>query len=268
MRLFVRCHGIFRSAKRRGEGREEFRHASVAQGRRGRSENKNPTANALIHTSIQLLTKYRSPERPSEPYIFFAFHTNFETYLLGTAERARMRETALLTATYYLFFSRFKSNGLFFWQVFFFHSPKFKNPVLWEYHIQYYLDTASSRYSRNGPGFLRFLPSRFCCGCVKLSSYQKRSHPHDLRLAHHIIITSSHHHRSSAQRRTAAPAQQHSGSSVAQRRAVQFPGMPWRALARGAALRCCACYAVLCRAVRMLCGVVPYCAVLCRAVPW
>ena len=62
----------------------------------------------------------------------------------------------------------------------------------------------------------------------------------DISLAHHIISS-------------APPPAHSSASSAAQRRAVLFPGVPWRGLP---------CGAVLCDAVR--CGVVRCCAVLCR----
>ena len=181
----------------------------------------------MLHSwYIQLLTSIdllRGPERPP----FFELPTlTLRHSPLQTAERARMHETALLSA--FIFF--FQNSGL---KVLFWGKLKFLLPpclkLLFSGNITYYLDSASVRYLRNGPVFLR----------TKLSSNQ-RSQP-DISLAHHII--------SSAQLR---PAAHGSASSSAQRRAVPFPGVPWRALA---------CGAVLCDAMRC-------CAALCRAVPW
>ena len=130
---------------------------------------------------------------------------------------------------FYFYFSNLSFNSPFFGEDENFASPMLKTPVFWEYHIPaatYHLNTASFRYLQNGPAFFE-----------RSFHYTQRSQPDDISLAHHII---------SSELRPAAPS---SASSAAQRRAVLFHGVPWRAMRY-----CCG----------MLCGVVRCCAVLCR----
>ena len=103
----------------------------------------------------------------------------------------------------------------------------------------YYLDTASFCYLGNGEHFLWFLPWLFFF--VVARSFHHTRGP--------SLMTSVWLITSLAQLRAAAPS---CASSAAQRRAVPFPGVPWRFLP---------CVVRYCAVLR---GVVRCCAVLCR----
>ena len=136
-----------------------------------------------LPTNIDLL---RGPVRPP----FFSLSTlTLSRSPLRTAERARMPETALLSA-FSFFFPNSGVKVLFFGRLDFLLPLSFK--LLLFGNTIYYLDTVSFRYLRNGPSFLRF-PFTFCMIVARSFHHNTRqgSQPDDLSLAHHIIISSA-----------------------------------------------------------------------------
>ena len=157
----------------------------LRNGKQERTERKERTRKIENEprTTIQLVTNIdllRSPARPP----FFSLSTlTLRHYPLRTAERARMPETALL---FFFFFqnSRLKKSS---WGgVEFFASPTVLNSCFlgiphatWTPPLLVSCGTVQLLFDSSFPFFCT-------SSCTKLSSYQKRFHPDDLRLAHHI----------------------------------------------------------------------------------
>ena len=200
---------------------------------------KTNLARPAATTVIQLLTNIdllRDPERPPS---FLLSTLTLRHSLLRTAERARMPETALLSAFIFYF-----QNSIL--KVHFLGNLKFLLPIclnscFWEYHIL------------PGHRLLSLLAER--SGFSLNEAFINTGGP-SLMISPWLITSSS------AQLRPEALAQQRSASSAAQRRAVPYPAVPCRALPCPAV----PCHALPCGAV--LCDAVRCCAVLCRAVPW
>ena len=116
-------------------------HSSLRE-RNGRRQPPTDRSTCTITKNINLL---RGPERPS-------FLSHFALTLrhcpLRTSERARMPETALLSACIYIF--QIQVLG----EVEIFASLYLKLLFFW--NTTYYLDTAPFRYLRNGPAFFFF----------------------------------------------------------------------------------------------------------------